>query len=89
MNRVGNQENTTMKINIEYCVQWNYSPEAVSLAEQIEQTRGISSELQPGAGGAFEVSYGNILIFSKKQVHRFPDLSEILAELDQLVPEKN
>ena len=78
-----------MKIHIEYCVQWNYSPEAVSLAEQIEQTRGISSELQPGAGGVFEVSYGDKLIFSKKQVQRFPDLTEILVELDQLVTEKN
>ena len=77
-----------MKINIEYCAQWNYLPEAVSLAEQIEHDRGIPSHLEAGAGGVFEVSYGDKLIFSKKQRHRFPVLTEILAKIDQLNPDK-
>ena len=35
--------------------------------------------LQPADKGVFEVSYNGALIFSKKQLDRFPDKGEIIA----------
>ncbi|MCL5122989.1 MAG: Rdx family protein [Deltaproteobacteria bacterium] len=35
-------------------------------------------ELIKSSGGVFEVEFGDELIFSKKQVGRFPDLGEVL-----------
>lgn len=37
--------------------------------------------LVPGRGGVFEVWAGDRLIFSKKQLGRFPTAEEILASL--------
>jgi selenoprotein W-related protein len=38
-------------------------------------------ELIEGSGGIFEVAKDGQLIFSKKQVGRFPELNEILRQL--------
>ncbi|CAN5728533.1 hypothetical protein BH20ACT23_BH20ACT23_15680 [soil metagenome] len=38
-------------------------------------------ELVPGSKGAFEVSFDDELVFSKKQKRRFPDDEEILTPL--------
>jgi selenoprotein W-related protein len=38
-------------------------------------------ELIKGSGGVFDVRLGNTLIFSKHQVGRFPETSEIAQKL--------
>ena len=38
-------------------------------------------ELVPGSKGAFEVSFDDNLVFSKKEQHRFPEDDEILTPL--------
>jgi selT/selW/selH-like putative selenoprotein len=35
----------------------------------------------PGSKGAFEVSFDDELVFSKKEQHRFPEEEEILSPL--------
>jgi selenoprotein W-related protein len=39
---------------------------------------GIESELIGSGGGVFEIEYGGQLVFSKKQLGRFPNDGEIL-----------
>ena len=39
--------------------------------------------LQPSSGGLFEVTYNGELIFSKKQLDRFPEQGEITGLIDQ------
>jgi len=31
-------EEISMKVNIDYCVQWNYKPRSASLAAQLQKT---------------------------------------------------
>ena len=69
---------------IEYCVVCNYYPRAVNLAESLEKRCGIGAKLVKSQGGAFEVSWGNGLLFSKKKLGRFPvpgEVEEVLARL--------
>jgi selenoprotein W-related protein len=47
---------------------------------------GVEPELIKGRGGVFEVSVESQLIFSKKQLGRFPEPGEIQAKLDAYVP---
>jgi len=44
-----------MKISIEYCVRWNYKPEATSLAATIKEAKGVDAQLVKGDDGVFEV----------------------------------
>ena len=66
-----------MKISIEYCTSWGYLNQALSLRESIERQFGIKAELVKGIGGVFEVSVNDNLLFSKKELGRFPDENEI------------
>ncbi len=71
-----------MKISIEYCMQWNYEPKALSLRDKIKSKYGIDSKLISSGGGVFEVMLNNSLIFSKKELGRFPNENEIENILD-------
>jgi selT/selW/selH-like putative selenoprotein len=51
------------------------------LAAEIRKQVGIESELVRGAGGIFNVSADNHLLFSKKQEGRFPTEAEILEKI--------
>jgi len=51
------------------------------LAASIKDKFGIKVELIKSGGGVFEVRKDGELIFSKKQLRRFPDESEILNKL--------
>lgn len=42
---------------------------------------GHSAEMSPGVESQFDVEVDGRLAFSKRQVGRFPELAEILAEL--------
>ena len=66
-----------MKVSIEYCTSWGYLNQALSLRESIERQFGIKAELIKGMGGVFEVSVNDNLLFSKKELGRFPDENEI------------
>ena len=71
-----------MKVSIEYCTSWGYLNQALSLRESIESKFGIKAELIKGTGGVFEVSLNNSLIFSKKDLGRFPNENEVENILD-------
>jgi selenoprotein W-related protein len=40
---------------------------------------GVQSELIPSSGGVFEIEYGGNVVFSKKNLGRFPDQGEVLG----------
>ena len=47
----------------------------------IKKERGIDAILHKGSGGQFEVVLDGKLIFSKKQLGRFPNPEEILSQI--------
>lgn len=55
------------------------------MAEKIEQTVGLKSELIAGQGGVFDVVLDGKTLFSKHQVGRFPEDHEILVPLRALL----
>ena len=71
-----------MKVSIEYCTSWGYLNQALSLRESIQSKFGVKAELIKGTGGVFEVRLNNSLIFSKKDLGRFPNENEIESILD-------
>ena len=66
-----------MKVSIEYCVQWNYKPRAVSLAARLQKTFNAETMLIKGGGGDFDVYSDSVLIFSKKKEMSFPNEGEV------------
>ena len=66
-----------MKVSIQYCTSWGYLNQALSLRESIERQFGIKAELIKGTGGVFEVSVNDNLLYSKKDLGRFPNENEI------------
>ncbi len=77
-----NPENKPL-VTIEYCVPWDYVPQAASLAEILmnEFSWDISGiQLIPGTQGAFEITFDGDLIYSKKQTDEFPS-NELIARL--------
>ena len=77
-----NPENKPL-ITIEYCVPWDYVPQAVSLAEILMNrfSWDISGiKLVPGTEGAFEIIFDGNLIYSKKQTGEFPE-NELIVGL--------
>lgn len=67
-------------ISIEYCTSWGYLARAVALTESILNEHKNSLEMVniiPSSGGVFEVKFGDELIFSKKDLGRFPNENEV------------
>ncbi len=67
-------------ISIEYCTSWGYVKRAVALAENLLNEHKNSIEalnIIPSSGGVFEVKLGDELVFSKKEVERFPEENEV------------
>ncbi len=67
-------------ITIEYCTGWGYLGRAVALTRSIlrEQKENISEiTLLPSSGGVLEVTLNDELIFSKKELDRYPEKDEI------------
>jgi len=69
------------KLEITYCVPWNYLPRATSLAAEIKKAKGIDATLIKGSGGQFEIVLDGQLIFSKKAQGRFPEVNEVLDKI--------
>jgi len=70
-----------MRVRIEYCGEWNYYPRAASLAADIKERFGVEAELKRSSGGVFEVKKDGDLIFSKRQLGRFPNENEVVELL--------
>jgi len=51
------------------------------LATEIQKVLGLTAQLIPGSGGAFEVKVDGELIFSKLQCGRFPAPRELVTIL--------
>ena len=52
------------------------------MRESIQSKFGVNDELIKGTGGVFEVTLNNSLIFSKKELGRFPNENEVENILD-------
>ena len=73
-----------MKIELKFCSQWNYAPQAASLASKIFGefgTKVSSLNLIPDGGGCFELSLDGELTYSKLQTGEFPDEGKMLEEI--------
>jgi selT/selW/selH-like putative selenoprotein len=55
------------------------------LAEAITSQLGLECEFKESRGGVFEVTYGDQLIFSKKQEKRFPEHDEVIQQLKKMI----
>ena len=84
-----------MKITIEYCMQWNYEPRALSLRDDLvdkfhKSFDKFEVELVESDGGVFEVMVNDHLqVFSKKQLNRFPNSSyEIIKTINDAIDER-
>ena len=67
-------------ISIEYCTAWGYIGRAVALARSVlnEHKNSISKlTLIPSHGGVFEITLNDELLFSKKELDRFPEKDEV------------
>ena len=74
-----------MNISIEYCIEWNNEPRALSLRSSLDSKFGILAEMRPSSGGVFEVTLNGSLIFSKKQLEqlgRFPKDGEVITFIE-------
>lgn len=72
---------------IEYCTGWGYLGRAVALARSIlnEHKNNITElTLVPSSGGVLEITLNNELIFSKKELNRYPEKGEV----EKLVTDK-
>ena len=77
--------NIMKKVYIEYCTSWGYLGRAVALAESVlnKQKNNVAEVLIiPSSGGVFEVKVDDILLFSKKELNRFPEEGEAESLID-------
>ena len=72
-----------MQIEIIYCMDWNYQPDADRVSAEIGKALGVAISLIAGAGGVFDVKLDGELIFSKHKVGRFPNEGEITELLNK------
>ena len=84
-----------MKIDIEYCMQWNYEPRALSLRDDLMDEfltdfDSFEINLIESGGGVFEIMVNDHLqVFSKKQTGRFPNSSyEVIKTIRDAVNER-
>ncbi len=75
-----------IKVEITYCGEWNYLPEASSLAAAIEGRYDIKPLLTEGSGGIFTVLIGEKLAYNNRdEGGRFPTKEEIFNELEAYI----
>jgi len=71
-----------MDIEILYCGEWNYLPQASSLQASIKDKYGITARLKEGVGGIFEVFIDGKTAYTNKDNYRFPTDEEIFEQID-------
>ena len=84
-----------MKIDIEYCMQWNYEPRALSLRDDLMDEfltdfDSFEINLIESGGGVFEIRVNdNLTVFSKKRTGRFPNSSyEVINTIKDAIDER-
>ncbi|RKZ19873.1 selenoprotein [bacterium] len=58
-------------------------PHAAGLADAIRDKYGYEAELIASGGGVFEVTVDGKLVFSKKELDRFPAHDEVLGAIGE------
>lgn len=80
------------KLEIEYCTQCHWLLRANWMAQELLTTFNTditSLALVPGTGGIFEVRLNGAVIFSRKEVGRFPESKELKQLIrDVIDPER-
>lgn len=80
------------KLEIEYCTQCHWLLRATWMAQELLTTFNTdikSLALVPGTGGIFEVRLNGAVIFSRKEVGRFPESKELKQLIrDVIDPER-
>ena len=69
-----------MNIHIEFCEKWNYRPDFDRVSKLIKKndpTAKIEGNTKPPRSGAFEVSFGKKLVYSKFKTGEFPQEGDI------------
>ena len=75
-----------MDITIEYCVAWNYLPQASRVEAELKANYpDLNVKLIPGSGGIFDVKINGKLFYSKQMINgnRFPNDGEITYMIKQ------
>ena len=68
-----------MAIEIEYCEQWNYRPEADRVSAEIKSATGQDVTLVGGGGGIFEIRKEGESLWKKERGGEFPAEGEASA----------
>ena len=82
----------TPRIEIEYCTQCHWLLRAAWMGQELLTT--FQSEigelsLVPGTGGVFEIRVGGEVIWSRREMGRFPEIKELKQLVrDRIAPEK-
>ena len=77
-----------VSLEITYCQPCGHQPRAVELVNQLLATYGmplnknLSVTLKPADQGVFDIVLDGKLVFSRKQVGRFPEFEEIKKAVD-------
>ena len=66
-----------MKVDITYCVMWDYKPVATRVAAEIKKRLNVQTTLIKGEKGIFDVKKDGALVFSKHNIGRFPENGEV------------
>ena len=80
-------------VEIEYCRQCRWLLRAAWMAQELlttfeDELGGVT--LVPGTGGIFVVRAGEVVIWSRKDAGRFPEITELKQLVrDQIAPEKS
>ena len=80
------------RVEIEYCRQCRWLLRAAWMAEELlttfeSETGGVS--LMPGTGGVFDVRVGGVVIWSRAEQGRFPEIKELKQLVRDRVVSKN
>ena len=75
-----------MNIEIYYCGEWNYLPEASRLEDELKGNfSNVKIKLNQGSGGIFKVIVDGSIIFNKLEIEkRFPNSNEITTRIKSL-----
>lgn len=78
------------RVEILYCTQCRWLLRAAWMAQELLTTfdQEISAlTLKPGAGGIFEIRANDVLIWSRKEKGKFPEITELKQLVrDQIAP---
>lgn len=83
----------THEIEITYCTGCRWMLRAAWVAQELLSTFEADLArvcLRPGTGGIFEVQVDGVLVWSRKQEGRFPEMKELKQRVrDQVAPDRD